>query len=109
MQATLRKIKAVLRERMHERVSVVGQWLKRVVEGYYRYHAVPGNTATLGRFRDRLCNLCAACLGVAASAADRVGNASAQPSNDGYLVLASCILILTYASTPLIQGRSRVR
>src|SRR5580692_5684984 len=31
MQAALRKIKAVLRERMHERVPVVGQWLKRVV------------------------------------------------------------------------------
>ena len=63
MQATLRKIKAVLRERMHERVNVVGQWLKRVVEGYYRYHAVPGNTATLGRFRDRLCDLWRSMLG----------------------------------------------
>ena len=63
MQATLRKIKVVLRERMHDRVSVVGQWLKRVVEGYYRYHAVPGNTATLGRFRDRLCNLWRCMLG----------------------------------------------
>jgi RNA-directed DNA polymerase len=63
MRATLRKIKAVLRERMHEPVNDVGQWLKRVVEGYYRYHAVPGNTATLGRFRDRLCNLWRAMLG----------------------------------------------
>jgi RNA-directed DNA polymerase len=63
MQATLRKIKAVLRERMHERVNVVVQWLKRVVEGYYRYHAVPGNTATLGRFRDRLCDLWRSMLG----------------------------------------------
>jgi len=63
MQAALRKIKAVLRERMHEPVPVVGQWLKRVVEGYYRYHAVPGNTATLGRFRARLCNLWRSLLG----------------------------------------------
>ena len=63
MQATLLKIKAVLRERMHERVNVVGQWLKRVVEGYYRYHAVPGNTVTLGVFRHRLCNLWRAMLG----------------------------------------------
>ena len=63
MRATLRKIKSVLRERMHERVPVVGQWLKRVVEGYYRYHAVPGNTATLGRFRARLCNLWRSMLG----------------------------------------------
>ncbi len=34
---------------------------------------------------------------------------SIRPSNDGYLVLASCILILTCVSTLLIQGRSRVR
>jgi RNA-directed DNA polymerase len=63
MQAALLKIKTVLRERMHERVNVVGQWLKRVVEGYYRYHAVPGNTVTLGLFRHRLCNLWRAMLG----------------------------------------------
>jgi group II intron reverse transcriptase/maturase len=63
MQAALLKIKAVLRARMHERVNVVGQWLKRVVEGYYRYHAVPGNTVTLGLFRHRLCNLWRAMLG----------------------------------------------
>ena len=63
MRATLLRIKAVLRERMHDQVSVVGQWLKRVVEGYYRYHAVPGNTVTLGRFRQRLCNLWRAMLG----------------------------------------------
>lgn len=63
MRATLLRIKAVLRERMHEQVSAVGQWLKRVVEGYYRYHAVPGNTVTLGRFRQRLCHLWRAMLG----------------------------------------------
>jgi RNA-directed DNA polymerase len=63
MRATLHAIKAKLRARMHERVSVVGPWLKRVVEGYYRYHAVPGNKATLGRFRDRLCALWRSLLG----------------------------------------------
>jgi hypothetical protein len=30
---------------------LVGAWLKRVVEGYFRYHAVPRNLAVLGRFR----------------------------------------------------------
>jgi RNA-directed DNA polymerase len=45
------------------RFTVVGLWLKRVVEGYYRYHAVPGNTVTLGRLRDRLCNLWRSMLG----------------------------------------------
>ena len=32
---------------MHEPVADVGAWLKRVVDGYYRYHAVPGNLAVL--------------------------------------------------------------
>jgi hypothetical protein len=55
MQAKLQSIKQELRRHMHTRVSVVGQRLKRVVEGYYRYHAVPGNMPVLARFRDRLC------------------------------------------------------
>ena len=57
MRAKLLLLKQELRRKMHEPVGVVGEWLKRVVEGYYRYHAVPGNIAVLGRFRDRLCML----------------------------------------------------
>jgi RNA-directed DNA polymerase len=57
MRAKLLSIKQELRRKMHEPVGVVGKWLKRVVEGYYRYHAVPGNIVVLGRFRDRLCML----------------------------------------------------
>jgi len=57
MRAKLQAVKQELRRNLHEPVSVVGAWLKRVVEGYYRYHAVPGNSQALGRFRDRLCRL----------------------------------------------------
>ena len=57
MRAKLAAIKAELRRKMHEPVGVVGKWLKRVVEGYYRYHAVPGNIVVLGQFRERLCEL----------------------------------------------------
>lgn len=57
MRAKLQGIKQELRRNLHEPVGVVGAWLKRVVEGYYRYHAVPGNSQALGRFRDRLCRL----------------------------------------------------
>lgn len=57
MRAKLQAIKQELRRKMHERVNVVGEWLKRVVEGYYRYFAVPGNIASLSLFRDRLCRL----------------------------------------------------
>jgi hypothetical protein len=42
MVAKLHAIKAELRLRMHEPVAVVGAWLRKVVNGYYRYHAVPG-------------------------------------------------------------------
>jgi RNA-directed DNA polymerase len=57
MRAKLQAIKQELRRHLHDAVGVVGAWLKRVVEGYYRYHAVPGNRPALGRFRDRLCRL----------------------------------------------------
>jgi len=35
-------IKAGLRRRMHEPTADVGAWLRDVVTGYHRYHAVPG-------------------------------------------------------------------
>ena len=63
MRAKLQGIKQELRRKMHEPVGVVGEWLKRVVEGYYRYHAVPGNLVVLGQFRDRLCRLWRQVLG----------------------------------------------
>jgi RNA-directed DNA polymerase len=63
MRTTLHAIKAKLRQRMHEPVNQVGAWLKRVVSGYYRYHAVPENLGALRDFRDRLCNLWRSMLG----------------------------------------------
>ena len=42
MRAKLRVIKQELSRMMHEPVERVGAWLKLVVNGYYRYHAVPG-------------------------------------------------------------------
>src|SRR5215813_2644704 len=54
MVAKLRAINAELRCRMHEPVAVIGEWLQKVVVGYYRYHAVPGNTDRLRVFCQRL-------------------------------------------------------
>jgi len=54
MVAKLRAIKAELRLRMHEPVADVGAWLQKVVNGYYRYHAVPGNIDRLSIFGQRL-------------------------------------------------------
>src|SRR5450755_3031986 len=55
MEAKLQQVKQALRQRMHEPVAHVGEWLKRVLNGYYQYHAVPGNLARLKDFRERLC------------------------------------------------------
>ena len=37
--------------RWHESVPELGRWLKSVVRGYFNDHAVPGNIASLRRFR----------------------------------------------------------
>lgn len=49
--AKLKQVKAALRVRMHQPLAEVGRWLKSVVQGYFNYHAVPGNLASLRRFR----------------------------------------------------------
>ena len=36
---------------MHDPVAQVGGWLKSVLNGYYQYHAVPGNLTVLKRLR----------------------------------------------------------
>jgi RNA-directed DNA polymerase len=54
MVAKLKAIKAELRRHMHDRTSQVGAWLRRVVTGYYQYHAVPGNIDQLRIFRNRV-------------------------------------------------------
>src|SRR6266699_1977692 len=54
MVAKLRVIYAELRHRMHEPIAVVGAWVKKVVAGYFRYHAVPGNLDQLRVFGRRL-------------------------------------------------------
>jgi len=57
MRSKLQQIKQELKRRMHAPVAVVGQWLRSVTSGYYRYQAVPGNVACLRNFRERLCRL----------------------------------------------------
>jgi RNA-directed DNA polymerase len=54
MKAKLKEIGGELRQRMHEPIPQQGAWLKQVVAGYFRYHAVPTNWAALGAFRDEV-------------------------------------------------------
>jgi RNA-directed DNA polymerase len=49
--AKLKQVKDELRVRMHQPLAEVGKWLRSVVQGYFNYHAVPGNFPSLQRFR----------------------------------------------------------
>ena len=62
MVAKLKAIKAELQRRRHDRTAEVGAWLRKVVLGYYQYHAVPGNLGRLRVFMHRLRRLWRAIL-----------------------------------------------
>src|ERR1700685_1429187 len=55
MVAKLKAIKAELQRRKHHGTTEVGAWLRKVVLGYYQYHAVPGNSTQLRIFQRRVC------------------------------------------------------
>jgi group II intron reverse transcriptase/maturase len=51
LQATLSRFKTALLAMMHDTVEEVGKWLRKAVQGYYNYFAVPDNTKRLMNFR----------------------------------------------------------
>jgi hypothetical protein len=51
MKAKLLDIKQALRVRIHQDVYTQGRWLKAVIQGFYNYHAVPGNRFALDGFK----------------------------------------------------------
>jgi hypothetical protein len=57
MRAKLEEIKLQLHQRMHAPPAVTRKWLRSVVQGYFNYHAVPGNTDSLRVFRFRVTRL----------------------------------------------------
>jgi RNA-directed DNA polymerase len=54
MRGTLEEIKRQLLNRTHDPIEQTGKWLRLVVQGYFNYHAVPGNTESLHVFRFRV-------------------------------------------------------
>src|SRR5260370_10635791 len=54
IRAKLRQIKQLLLARKHDPVQQTGEWLRTVVQGYFNYHAVPGNGRRMGRFREQV-------------------------------------------------------
>jgi len=51
LQAKLNAVKTELQRRMHHPVPDVGQWLRSVVSGHFRYYGVPMNTPSLHIFQ----------------------------------------------------------
>jgi group II intron reverse transcriptase/maturase len=47
LKAKLREIKDELRKRLHEPIPKVGAWLRSVMQGHFRYYAVPRNQRKL--------------------------------------------------------------
>ena len=54
MGAKLKEIQERLRDRMRELVPQTGRWLRAVVNGHYRYHAVPRNLPAMMSFHRRV-------------------------------------------------------
>jgi group II intron reverse transcriptase/maturase len=52
MRAKLQEIKAQLTRCLHVKMSDTGRWLRQVVQGWFNYHAVPGNFPRLDQFRE---------------------------------------------------------
>jgi RNA-directed DNA polymerase len=51
LRAKLTEVQHQLTLRRHEPIPKQGKWLRSVVQGYFNYHAVPGNMAALEAFR----------------------------------------------------------
>lgn len=51
MRSKLQAVRQELRKRWHEPIAETGGWLRSVVQGYFNYHAVPGNFRALQTFR----------------------------------------------------------
>jgi group II intron reverse transcriptase/maturase len=54
LRAKLQGVKGALRKLWHAPLREVGAWLRRVVQGYFNYHAIPGNFAALNAFRQQV-------------------------------------------------------
>jgi RNA-directed DNA polymerase len=54
MRRTLQKVKAELRQRLHDPIPDLGRYLRSVVEGHFRYYGVPRNGPALCEFRHLL-------------------------------------------------------
>jgi RNA-directed DNA polymerase len=50
LRSKLQAVRQELRRRWHEPIAETGAWLRSVVQGYFNYHAIPGNFSALAMF-----------------------------------------------------------
>jgi RNA-directed DNA polymerase len=62
LRSKLQAVKQELGKRWHKRVIENGKWLRSVVQGYFNYHAVPGNFVALRTFRREVARMWLAAL-----------------------------------------------
>jgi RNA-directed DNA polymerase len=55
LRRKLKEIHIELMSRRHVPVSELREWLRAFVQGYFNYHAVPGNSDALNTFRTAVC------------------------------------------------------
>jgi RNA-directed DNA polymerase len=105
----LQAIKAELRHRMHDSLVLLGLWLRSVVQGYFAYHAIPGNWDAIGAFRAQIARLWYRTL-CGRSQETRLNWDRMQKHVDAWLPPA-CILHPwpNQRFDAMIQGRSPVR
>ena len=51
LRAKFKEVRLTMLQRRHLPIPEQGAWLRSVVQGYFNYHAVPGNIASLEAFR----------------------------------------------------------
>ncbi len=73
MRAKLKEVKKELRKRMHQPIPEQGRWLAQVVRGYFAYHAVPTNRASISAFHRYVVRSGTARFGVAVRRIASVG------------------------------------
>ena len=73
MRAKLKMIQEGLWRRMHQSIPSQGSWLRRVVKGYFNYHAVPTNARALDVFRHHVTDLWRRTLASQSDGSDDLG------------------------------------
>ena len=89
---------------MHEPVAVVGAWLKRVVEGYYRYHAVRATCLCFRGSENGFAVIGGMFYAGAVNGGSQTGIACGLSSIGGFLVPALFIHIPMFALTLVSEG-----